>query len=153
MSDGEIMLTGSEYFPGLLWPLSINAKSAKGTDIGDNYIRDIDVGRICTRGVCTEGTCTKNTCIRNTCLRGASVGIVCVDSACASNTCARSTYVRNVFSAIGACIKGVGPEDICGSVHKPSKSSVKGSKLLVKSISKMPVSSCLRLQVILDSFL
>ena len=136
MSDGDTMLIGSECFPGLPWPLLTDAKGAKGADIGDDCIGGANVGRICTRGVCTKGTCTRGACIRDTCLRGAGVGVVCVGGACASDTCARNTCAGNAFSAVGACIKGVGPEGICGSAHKPSKSSIEGSRLLVESISE-----------------
>ena len=157
MSDGDTMLTGSECFPGLPWPLLTDAKGAKGADVGDDRIGGADVGGICTRGVCTEGTCTGGTCtrgacIRDTCLRGAGVRVVCVGGACTSDTCARGTCAGNASSAVGACIKGAGPEVICGSANKPSESSVEGSRLQVESISEMPVSSCLRLRVILDSF-
>ena len=144
MSDGDTMLTGSECFPGLPWPLSTDSKGAKDADVGDDCIRGVDVGGICTRGVYTEGTYTRDACIRDTCLRGADVGVVCVGGACASNTYARDTCARNASSTVGACIKGVGPEGICGSAYKPSESSVEGSRLLVKSGLMMPVSSCLR---------
>ena len=134
MSDRDIMLTGSKCFPGLPWPLSTDAKGAKGANVKDDCIRGANVGSICTRSVCTKSICTRGACIRDTCLRGADIGIFYVGGTCASNTCARNTCTRNTSSAVGACIKSVSLESICGSAYKPSKSSVEGSRLLVKSI-------------------
>ena len=136
MSDEDTMLTGFECFPGLPWPHSIDAKGAKGADVGDDCIRNANIGGICIRGVCTEGTCIGGACIRDTYLKSAGVEVVCVGGACASNTCARDTCAGNASSAVGVCIKGVDPEGICGSAHKPSKSSVEGLRLLVESISE-----------------
>ena len=157
MFDRDTMLTSSKCFPGLPWPLSTDAKSAKGADIGDDWIGGADIGGICTRGICTKSTCIRRTyirssCIGDICLGGASIRVVCVGGAYTSDTCARDTCTGNVFSIVCACIKGVGPKGICGLAYKPSKSSIKGSRLLVESISEMPISFCLRLQVILDSF-
>ena len=141
MSDGNTMLTDSKCFPGLPWLLLTDAKSAKAANIGDDCIGGADVEGICTRsvyteGTCTGGTCTKGTCIRDTCLRGAGVGVVCVGGGCTSNTYARGTCAGNTSFAVGICIKGAGLGGICSSAHKPSKSSVKGSRLLVESISE-----------------
>ena len=150
MFDEDTILTGSECFPGLPWAFSTNVKGAKGADIGDDCIGDTDVRGICIRGVCTESTyigdiCIKGACIRDTCLRSSGVGVVCVGGAYTSNTCARDTCAGNTFYTVGACIKGAGPKGICSLAYKPSKSFVKGSRLLVELISEMLVSSCLRL--------
>ena len=157
MFDRNIILTGSECFPGLPWPFSTDAKSAKDTNIGDNWIKGANVGGICIRGICTEGTCIgdiyiRSACIKDTYLRGAGIGVVCIGGVYTSDTFAKGTCAENVSSIVGACIKGVCPESICGSAYKSSKSSIEGSRLLVESISEMPISSCLHLQVILDSF-
>ena len=152
MSNGNTMLTGSGCFPDLPWPLSTDAKGAKGADVGDDCIGGANVRGICTRGVCTKGTCTRGACIRNTCLRGACVGVVFVGGVCTSNIYARDTYAGNALSAVGACIKGAGLESICGLAHKPSKSSIEGLRLLVESISEIFISFCLCLQMILNSF-
>ena len=136
MSDRNIMLTGSECFSGLPWPLSTDVKGTKGADIEDDCIGDTNVRGIYTRGVYIQGTYIRSAYIRNTCLRSAGVGVVCVGSACANNTCAKGTCAGNASSTVGACIKSVGPEGICGLFYKPSKSSIEGSKLLVKSISQ-----------------
>ena len=152
MSDGNKMLTGSKCFSGLLWPLLTDAKSTNNADIGDDCIRVADVRGICTRGVCIEGSYTRGACIRDTCLRGAGVGVVCIGDAYSSNTCVKDTCAENASFAVGTCIDGAGCESICASAHKPSKSFIKGSRLLVELISKMLISSCLCLQVILNSF-
>ena len=158
ISNVNIILTSFKYFLDLPWPLSIDAKVAKGADIGDNYIgsadvRDIYTGNVYTKDTYIGGTCIKGACIRDTCFRGANIGVVCIGGAYTSNIYAKSTYARNTYFAVSAYIKSAGPENICSSANKSSKSSIKGSRLLVELISKMPVSFCLHLQVILDSFL
>ena len=158
MFDEDIMLTGSECFLGLPWPLLTDAKNAKDTDIGDDFIGDTNVRGIGTRSVCTEGigigdTYIKDAYIKNICLRSAGIEVICIRDVYTSDSCAKDTCAENVSFTVIAYIKGAGPKSICGSAYKSSESFVKGLGLLVGSIFKMSISSCLHLQVILDSFL
>lgn len=65
MSNYIIILTVYKCFSGFLWPLLINARSTKDTNIGNNCIGDISV-----RSIYIKHTYIKNTYFRNTYIIG-----------------------------------------------------------------------------------
>lgn len=78
-------------------------------------------------------------------LRNVGVGVVCIRGAYIRNIYVRGICAKNAFSAIDGYIKDIDPKSICDPAYKPSKSFIKGLKLLIKSISEIFTSFCLYL--------
>lgn len=135
--DRDAILTYSAYFPGCPPSLLTNLRSVKGTNVGvlwlgGAYARVFYIKGFGTKGANTEGICTVGGFFGGTYIRS-----VCIGGAC----------------DVGNYIRGAGVGGICSSAYKSTKSSIWCSRLLVESTSKMPVSSCLHLQFILDKVL
>lgn len=86
----DIMLTNLKCFPGLLWLLWIDVKSANDANIDENYIEDANARSIFTKAIYNENTykrdiCRKNIYIRNIYFRGANIGIICIKNIHNSN--------------------------------------------------------------------
>lgn len=87
--------------------------------------------------------------IKNINIGGAYPGSIyarvsCFGGAYIRGTCAKNAYIRNAY------IKSTGT---CSSDHKLCKFFIKSFKLLIELISKIWISSCLYLQVILNKVL
>lgn len=106
---------------------------------GDTCIK----ANIYTSGACLgAGTCTNNICIGC-----ANTNIAGIANSCAKRACIDGACTSSIFT------KSVSTKSIYGSAHKSSKRFVKSSKLLVESIFKIPISSCLHMFMILDRVL
>lgn len=115
------------------------------TSIGgarDNFIKATCIKSICTKDIYFSTSYTKaRICLRDVWIR---------------NICAmgiRDISTKDIYFVIDAYIKSVIISNICGLAHKLCKSYVRYSRLLANLTSKMPVSSCLYLRVILDKVL
>lgn len=64
--------------------------------------------------------------------------------------CTKNTGTQNTYSTRAVYIKNISIGDICGLIHKASKSSIGCSRLLIDSISEILVSACFHLRDILD---
>lgn len=88
---------------------------------------------------------------------------VSTEAASIEDTCIREIYIRrvytkdifssNVYFAKNAYVKSIGISNICGLAHKPRESFMKYLKLLAESTSKIFISFCLYLQVVLGKVL
>lgn len=120
---------------------------------GDAYTEDAGTKSICIKSVYTRNTCSNSVCTKadtytgNACIRDAGTDIAGIASTYTRRACTDDAYTGSIYD------KSADTEDICGSTYKSSKFFIKSSRLLVKSISKMPISFCLYLQVILDKVL
>lgn len=112
------------------------------SNLVNRLLNNLVIGDICANGTSAEGANTGNILvkdtstsnsysdsayIRNAYLRGAIVRVFCVRIAWASDTCAKDIYAENVFSAVGAYIKSLSPEDIHTEVAYKKSAYIKGA--------------------------
>lgn len=142
---------------------SVDSKGANTTNgkiwctyVRSTYIRSIFSGDACTRATSIGSACIGSFFPRSACTKGIYLGGANTRGACtrdAWNTCTGSASTKDAYFAENVCIKGASTGSIYDSAYKSNKSSIEGLILLVESISKIPISFCLRLKVILDKVL
>ena len=108
--------------------------------VGGTYMhtKDVCIADPCTGDVWIKNAYISSSSVTYAYIKNASTKSACIGSACIKTFCAKD---RNLISWDGC---------VCGSAHKPSKSSIWCSRLLVESISDIPVSSYLHLWIILE---
>ena len=127
-------------FSSLPWLFLTTIKAAKSANIEDDCIRDAYIKSIYAECTYIKGTCIRCVCIRDTYLRDINIKIICIRNVYTSNTSIKNICARNTFLVIGAYIKNTNSESTYNLAYKASKSFIKGSRLLVKSLLKMSVS-------------